>query len=199
MSLLRDEHEMHQRTDSKSRKMPTAERNLAQSERLLNIFNEMRGELLGTMWHLIGNTEDAQDAAQDTFLKCWRARQTLSEIENLRAWIFHVATNVARDYRGSAWFRRAKQFPKEENLLPSGALPAEQFVEEQEQRECLRRAICHLPQNEKEVFLLRQNGELTFEQIAAIRQSPVGTVKSQMRRALAKLRARLERERWKMT
>jgi RNA polymerase sigma-70 factor (ECF subfamily) len=45
-----------------------------------------------------------------------------------------------------------------------------------------------LRQEEKEVFLLRQNGELTYEEIAEIRNAPVGTVKTQMRTALIKLR-----------
>ena len=49
-------------------------------------------------------------------------------------------------------------------------------------------AILDLRQEEKEVFLLRQNGNLTYEQIAEIRSSPVGTVKTQMRAALQKLR-----------
>ena len=44
-------------------------------------------------------------------------------------------------------------------------------------------AITELRQDEKEVFLLRQNGELTYEQIAEIRNAPVGTVKTQMRTA----------------
>jgi RNA polymerase sigma-70 factor (ECF subfamily) len=49
-------------------------------------------------------------------------------------------------------------------------------------------ALLDLRQEEKEVFLLRQNGGLTYEQIAEVRNSPVGTVKTQMRAALQKLR-----------
>ena len=66
--------------------------------------------------------------------------------------------------------------------LPSSAL------EEQEALDRLREAIAQLRQEEKEVFLLRQNGDLTYEQIAEIRSTPVGTVKTQMRSALMKLR-----------
>ncbi len=54
--------------------------------------------------------------------------------------------------------------------------------------ERLRRAIMELRPDEKEVFLLRQNGELTYDQIAEVRGSPVGTVKTQMRSAVQKLR-----------
>ena len=65
--------------------------------------------------------------------------------------------------------------------------PAQQ-LEEQELLVRLRQALLQLRPEEKEVFLLRQNGELTYEQIAEQRNRPVGTVKTQMRSALQKLR-----------
>ena len=58
----------------------------------------------------------------------------------------------------------------------------------QEAMQQLREAIQHLPAEEKEVFLLRQNGELTYEQIAQLDNRPVEVVKEQMRSALRKLR-----------
>jgi RNA polymerase sigma-70 factor (ECF subfamily) len=61
-------------------------------------------------------------------------------------------------------------------------------LENQETLDRLRLAISELRLEEKEVFLLRQNGELTYEEIAEIRNAPVGTVKTQMRSALIKLR-----------
>ena len=63
------------------------------------------------------------------------------------------------------------------------------LLERKESIEQLRRAILDLREEEKEVFLLRQNGDLTYEQIAGLRRRPVGTVKTQMRSALIKLRA----------
>ena len=66
--------------------------------------------------------------------------------------------------------------------------PPGQALEQQESVERLRQAILDLREEETEVFLLRQNGELTYEQIAEIRRCPVGTVKTQMRSALGKLR-----------
>jgi len=58
----------------------------------------------------------------------------------------------------------------------------------QEAMQQLREAIQRLPSEEKEVFLLRQNGELTYEQIAQLDNRSVGVVKGQMRSALRKLR-----------
>jgi RNA polymerase sigma-70 factor (ECF subfamily) len=76
-------------------------------------------------------------------------------------------------------------------MIPSSeALPSE-MMEEQEVLQRLRQAIMNLRPDEKEVFLLRQNGDLTYDQIAEIRGSPVGTIKTQMRSALQKLRKQL--------
>ena len=63
-----------------------------------------------------------------------------------------------------------------------------QMLEERETMERIRQVLFDLRPEEKEVFLLRQNGDLTYEQIAEQRQCPVGTVKTQMRSALQKLR-----------
>ncbi|HEY8506309.1 MAG TPA: RNA polymerase sigma factor [Gemmataceae bacterium] len=155
---------------------------------LLCAFGDLRDELVSTLLFLLGNAEDAQDAAQEAFLKCWRARDGLTKVQNLRAWIFRVALNAARDMRRSAWNRRARPLIGDETMFVGREAPPGQSLEEQESLDRLRQAITELRQEEKEVFLLRQNGGLTYEQIAEVRRSPVGTVKTQMRSALQKLR-----------
>lgn len=155
---------------------------------LVAAFNDLRDELISTLVYLLGNRDDALDAAQEAFLKCWRARETLPGVQNVRAWIFRVGMNTARDLQRSAWSRRVKSLVGEELMLTSRDDAPNLALENQEALERLRKAIGDLRQEEKEVFLLRQNGDLTYEQIAEIRQAPVGTVKTQMRTALIKLR-----------
>ena len=155
---------------------------------LVRAFNELRDELVSTLLYLLGNRDDAQDAAQEAFLKCWRNREGVAEIQNLRAWIFRVGLNTAKDMQRSAWHRKSRPLVGEEAMITAHDASAGQLLEDQESLERLRRAILDLRTEEKEVFLLRQNGGLTYEQIAEIRSSPVGTVKTQMRSALQKLR-----------
>jgi RNA polymerase sigma-70 factor (ECF subfamily) len=156
---------------------------------LVAMFNRIRDELVSTLVYLLGNADDAQDAAQEAFLKCWRVRHTLGDVQNLRAWIFRVGMNTARDVQRSAWSRKSRPLPEDELMMPGiEDKRAGRSLEEQEALDRLRLAITELRQDEKEVFLLRQNGELTYEQIAEIRSAPVGTVKTQMRTALIKLR-----------
>ena len=161
---------------------------------LVALFNEIRDELVSTLLYLLGNSDDAQDAAQEAFLKCWRARHTLPDVQNLRAWIFRVGLNAAKDFQRSAWNRKSRPLPEDDLMGPVKDDPPARALEEQEALDRLRAAIAHLRQEEKEVFLLRQNGDLTYEQIAEIRGAPVGTVKTQMRAALQKLRKILNTE-----
>jgi RNA polymerase sigma-70 factor (ECF subfamily) len=155
---------------------------------LLRTFNGLREELIGTLIFVLGNREDAHDAAQDAFIKCWNARGQLPQIVNLRAWIFRVCFNTAKDMQRSAWNRRAKPLLAEQfTMMAQDAAPG-QVLERKESIDRLRRAILELREEEKEVFLLRQNGDLTYEEIAEVRGCPVSTVKTQMRSALEKLR-----------
>src|SRR5437660_7515055 len=62
-------------------------------------FNEVRAELVSTLFFVLGNQDDAQDAAQDAFLKCWRARDTLGDVRNMRAWIFRVGLKDRKSTR----------------------------------------------------------------------------------------------------
>lgn len=155
---------------------------------LVAMFNRVRDELVSTLMYLLGNSDDAQDVAQETFLKCWRARSSVPEVQNLRAWIFRIGLNAAKDFQRSAWNRKARPLPEEELMVPVRDDQTHDSLEDRETLDRLRLAISELRLEEKEVFLLRQNGELTYEEIAEIRNAPVGTVKTQMRTALIKLR-----------
>jgi RNA polymerase sigma-70 factor (ECF subfamily) len=154
----------------------------------LRAFNEVRAELVSTLYFLLGNHEDAQDAAQDAFLKCWRTRDSLADVRNIRAWIFRVGLNAAKDLQRSAWRRRSRPLTSAATLGECVEHAPADCLEEKESLEQLREALKDLRPEEKAVFLLRQNGDLTYEEIAELRRSPVGTVKTQMRAALQKLR-----------
>jgi RNA polymerase sigma-70 factor (ECF subfamily) len=150
-------------------------------------FARHQGELLGTLYYLVGNLEDARDALQEAFIKCWRHQAEVGQIENLKAWIFRVALNAGRDIRETAWRRKRQALPEDEALVSRGDEPS-QIVEHDERLSRLRDAITTLRPEEQEIFLLRQNGELTYEEIAEMVSVPTGTVKTRMRLALARLR-----------
>ena len=155
-------------------------------------FARYQDELLGTLYYLVGNVEDARDALQEAFVKCWRHRHETPEIQNLRAWIFRIAMNTGRDLRQTAWRRRRRSLSGEETMIQTVQDSPETVVAGREQLDRLREAIRGLRAEEQEVFLLRQNGEMTYEQIADAVGIPVGTAKTRMRLALNKLRKELQ-------
>jgi RNA polymerase sigma-70 factor (ECF subfamily) len=161
-------------------------------ERLLCAFAEARPELARALVRYLGSADDAQDAVQEAFLKCWRGRDRVAEVHNLRAWIFRVGLNAARDLQRNAWRRRARPLAGHgDRTTHPGPSPSDQAAHG-EALDRLRAALTGLRPEERAVFLLRQNSALTYDEIAARRGAPVGTVKTQMRAALHKLRAVLQ-------
>src|SRR5262249_45430674 len=126
-------------------------------EDLVCAFNEVRTELVSSLFFLLGNYEDALDAAQEAFLKCWRARDSFTEIQNLRAWIFRVGLNAAKDLQRNAWRRRARPLTAAAALEGVESVSPAETAAEREDNERLRQALLDLRPEEKEVFLLRQN------------------------------------------
>jgi len=176
-----------------SRGQPSAEAGIVSAEdRLEEVFSRCQDELLGTLYYLLGNVEDARDALQEAFVKCWRHRAKLPEIENLHAWVFRVALNAGRDLRAAAWRRKRRPLDEREAVLVAPQTGPQADAERRERIELLRRALLELRPEEQEVFLLRQNGQLTYDEIARSLDIPTGTVKTRMRLALAKLREVLE-------
>jgi RNA polymerase sigma-70 factor (ECF subfamily) len=155
---------------------------------LEDAFARYQSELLGTLYYLVGNFDDARDSLQETFLKCWRHRDEVAQVCNLKAWIFRVALNTGRDMRQTAWRRKRQSLTEESYMVESPQDDPQAVVEQHEQLQRVRDALKGLRVEEQEVFLLRQNGGMTYEEIAEAVGIPLGTVKTRMRLALGKLR-----------
>lgn len=163
----------------------------AHGDALEAMFARYQDELLGTLFYLVGNIEDARDALQESFIKCWRHRHKLDELRNPRAWVFRIALNTGRDIRTTAWRRKRQGLCDEDSIEQSAQLQPDAIVARNEQIGRLQAAIGQLIIEEQEVFLLRQDGELTYDEIADTLDIPTGTVKTRMRLAVANLRKHL--------
>jgi RNA polymerase sigma-70 factor (ECF subfamily) len=161
-------------------------------EKLLRAFADARPDLLNALTLMLGSRDDAQDAVQDAFLKCWRRREQVSGVFNLRAWIFRVGLNSGRDLRRNVWRQRTRPLLTLEPCPPRPVPSPGDDLVRCEMLERLRAALQQLRPEEREVFLLRQHTDRTYDEIARLRRVPVGTVKTQMRAALQKLRRVLQ-------
>jgi RNA polymerase sigma-70 factor (ECF subfamily) len=155
-------------------------------QRLSRAFGLFGDELVRALSGLLGDPDDARDVAQEAFLKCWRSRERLDGVRDLKAWIFRVGLNAARDLRRNAWRKRSRPLVEDRCCAGGDAAGDSALYHETLQR--LDAAIARLRPGEREVFLLRHRSELTYDQIARHLQTPVGTVKTRMRSALVRLK-----------
>ncbi len=153
-------------------------------------FGRWQDELLGTLYILLGSVQEAQEAFREVFLRCWRRREELAGLEDSKGWIFRAVLQTARQRRAAAWRRRWRLWDFKESSsgeVAHGESTPDAEGSSSEEMEVYRRALMELAPEEQEVFLLRQNAQMSYEQIASVLRTPVGAVKTQMRRALAQL------------
>lgn len=139
-------------------------------------------------YHLCGGrVHDAQDLAQETFLKAIAARASFKAGTNLRAWLLRIASNAFLDQR-----RRKRPKLAGEALDLTAAMPAADRAEGQETMALLRAAIGELEETQRAVFLLRTQEEMSFRQIAETLATTEETARWHMMQARRRLMKRLE-------
>jgi RNA polymerase sigma-70 factor (ECF subfamily) len=134
--------------------------------------------------YLQGFCDEVDDAVQEVFIKVFRAR--LPAEERFLAWFYQVILNVGRD-QGRR--RRTKQglLERLEQISPDSTVDAPAAPADP----ALRRALAALSDEFRECVALRFYADLSLEGIAKVQQIPVGTVKSRLHAAMAKLRESL--------
>ena len=139
----------------------------------------------------LGSRDDADDLLQQTFLRMARAPQNLATVENLPGYVFTIARNeAARLLADKSRLRRASQ-------LVAADLYCEATSDGQAAREAaetLTAALQRLPVEQREVVELKTSGGLTLAEIAAVTETPPGTVATRYRAAIARLRQWLSKE-----
>ena len=139
---------------------------------------------------LLGRTEDAQDAAQEVFLRVYKYLHRLDLQKPIEPWLMRVTVNVSRDI-GRKRQLRLSAFPESESsdAVPAraGSNPFEQVAAEQ-QRQLLWKALNSLPEKERIAVTLRDIEGLSTSEVAEILESSESTVRSQISRARVRLK-----------
>jgi len=163
-----------------------------------------QAKVYSLLYHLIGNSEDARDATQETFLRIYcKVKQFRGECR-LRTWIYRVALNQAANYR--RWWKRRRRddtisidcrdgdegLSVIETLADDRADP-EQVVLLHEQRRQLIKALEKLKPRFRTALILRDVEGLSYEEIAAALKLSIGTVKSRIARARDSMRQELHK------
>ena len=143
-----------------------------------------------------GDPDLAEDAAQEAFLRAWSKLPAFRTTAPLRNWLYRIAINAARDILRK---RPSERFNDEQLLsMPDRAAGPEVLLMDKERAASVQRAIQDLPDPVRSVLVLREFGELSYHEIAAVLEIPIGTVMSRLHDARTRLRGLLERDRFEM-
>ena len=151
-----------------------------------------RTPVFSFLLRLTGDRSRAEDLCQETFLKVVRASAEWAPRARFQTWLYAIARNQAVDEARRQAFRRAERLDD----APAAAAasedpPPDRSAEGALLRPKLEAALAALPEEQREVFLLREYAGLRFHEIATVTGVPMNTVKSRMRYALEGLRERL--------
>ncbi|MDE3172358.1 MAG: sigma-70 family RNA polymerase sigma factor [Gemmatimonadota bacterium] len=154
---------------------------MADTDRL---FREYHAPLVRYLTRRLGDRDWAEEVAQETFLRALRQ----DRLDNERAWLFTVATNLVRDAaRQDARRRRHLELLRAEaDAEPPMAESPASALERAEERSAARRALEQLAERDREALLMREEG-LDYHEIAAALGLAVGSVGTTLARARRRL------------
>lgn len=145
----------------------------------------------------LGSREDAEDAAQEVFLKAYTSLKSFRGESRLSVWLYRITNNVCIDLLRRRRETVSLSTQDEDGEAGELELPDERFdpaalAERRDLRERIGRALLALPPDAREILLLREIGGQSYDEIAAALELDLGTVKSRIFRARKKLCALLE-------
>ena len=142
---------------------------------------------------LTGNTWDADDLAQETFLVFSRDRDRFQGRSNTYTWLYGILLNLERHYRRrhGIWRRKFQELCERMAGRDRSNPPAEAPLEAAEWKKGLWAHVSQLPAAQRQTLVLRFSEGLQYEEIAQAMDCPLGTVKSRLHHGLEALRERL--------
>lgn len=161
------------------------------------IVKRYKDQLLNFVYRFLGNQEEAEDVVQETFLRLYRNRHAYTRVAKFSTWIYTIAGNLARTELRRRKRRRLFSLvdmgvEDKEYELSDDIFNPEKHVDSVLQEELIQREISKLSPKFREVIILRDVMELSYEDISKIIRVPIGTVKSRVNRARLRLQHRLK-------
>ncbi|HSV88708.1 MAG TPA: sigma-70 family RNA polymerase sigma factor [Bacteroidales bacterium] len=130
--------------------------------------------------------DDANDIAQEVFIKAWKALPDFRGDSGLFTWLYRIASNEALSYLKKKKNREFLAMPDAENILATNTA-SEFFLSETEIEIKIQKAIDHLPEKQRLVFILRYYQEMKYEEMAVVLDTSVGALKTSYHHAAKKI------------
>ena len=189
-------------TESELEDSEIVRRVLAGEEDLFEILvRRYQARLVSHVARMVGNRDDALDLAQEIFMKVFQALGRFNPAYKFSTWLFRIGGNASIDHLRK---RRPRTVPLETPDLDGAgpSMPEQRStgldpygqLRNVERGDAIARAIQELPADFRELIALRHFAGLSYEEIAGVKNMPLGTVKNKLFRARAVLKERLSGE-----
>ncbi|MBA2620660.1 MAG: RNA polymerase sigma factor [Acidobacteria bacterium] len=168
------------------------------SEAFGEIIKRWERKIFALCFGMLGREDEARDAAQETFIAAYRNLKNFRGEAKVSSWLHRIAVNQCLTTKRRAKTRSESFLDDETNaeekvfVAPARLSPA-RTTEHNERLKVIRQAVSSLPPDFRQVIIMKEFEEMTFQEIADTLELPLSTVKSRVYTALKQLRMKLER------
>ena len=157
------------------------------------LFARYTGPLVGFLTRMVRDRGRAEELAQETFVRVYKARERYEARAKFSTWLFGIAHNLALNELDRAYRGREKPLETEhQNLYADPAAGSDEEVAAHELAGRIEEALAGLPERQRSALLLRSERDMGYEEIAQVLGTSVSSVKSLLHRAREKLLVELE-------
>ncbi len=164
---------------------------------------EFKDKVFNLCFRFLGNYEEADDCAQETFVKVYRSLKNFRGDSSVSTWIYRIAVNTCKNRTASAQYRYSRRMVRLDEPAMDGEderpfeigdkkLSPDIQADRNEKNELIQKAIGSLPADQRAVVVLRDVEGLSYEEVAETTGLNIGTVKSKLSRARQELREKLK-------
>ena len=153
-------------------------------DRLSVLFERYHRPLFGFFYRVLGDRATAEDLVQDVFVRVLKYRHTFRPPGTFEPWLFQIARNARRDFTRS---HRVMDTLEEDLQVPATAPGPGARFEQQEDAALLKEALRRLPPNKRELIVLARYRGMDYEQLGALMNADVGTMRVRLHRAIRQL------------
>lgn len=163
------------------------------------LVGRFKDPLTNFVFRFIGDWDDCNDIVQETFVRVYRSKHSYKPVAKFSTWVYTIATNLAKTQLRRKKLRSVVTFwgkgdseREALNDIPDEGSQTDALVETSIREQRIQKALDALPAKYKEVVVLRDIQELSYEEIAAISGLKIGTVKSRINRGRTHLQEMLK-------
>lgn len=163
-----------------------------------DLVGRYQGRLVNYLYRMVQNRDEAHDVAQEVFIKVYQALDRFDPRYRFSTWLFRVGKNAAIDRIRKRRLKLVSLHRQDDDdeegrdwELPSPDRGPYREVRNLERGEAIQEAIADLPDEYRELISLRHFGELSYDEIARLKDMPLGTVKNKLFRGRQMLKESL--------